>query len=154
MPLLKTGFICLLLFVCAARAAAQPHLRTKEGTFKKPELFRDLPTRMKVTVQTLAPLLQKEVGERVTISLSPDFLFSGVVVSRSSAAETRYKTVVLKSTNRRGATFTITALRNSDGRYRYNAQLLSMKHSDAYELVETKGAFALQKTEAAELVSE
>lgn len=154
MKLLKTGFFCLLLFLCSARAAAQLVPYTKDAVVLKPELFRDLPRRMDVNTHVLAPLLQKEEGERVSIHLASGFLFTGVVVSKSPAAETRYKTVVLKSTNRPGAAFTITAIRKSNGRYQYSGRMLSLKHSDAYEMVEEGGRFALQKRALSDLVSE
>jgi hypothetical protein len=154
MKLLNTGFLCLLLSLCAAPIAAQIVPHTKDVTVKKPELFRDLPKRMDVNAQALAPLLQKEVGERVTVSLASGFLFSGVVVSKSSAAEVRYKTVVLKDANRPGAAFTVTGVRKPDGTYRYSGRLLSLQHSDAFELVEERGQLALEKKELDELVSE
>ena len=154
MPLVKTGTLCLLLLLCATCAIAQTSPQLRDGAASKPQLFRDLPRQLQVGLQTLAPLLQKEVGERVTFPLSPSFAFSGIVVSKSDAAETRYKTVVLKCTNRPGAGFTVSAIRRPDGSYRYQGQLLSLHHSDAYELVETYGRFTLEKRDAADLVSE
>jgi hypothetical protein len=154
MKFLNTGFLCLLLFLSAARSAAQIVPHTKDVDVKKPELFRDLPSRMDVNALALAPLLQKEVGDRVMVSLHSGFLFSGIVVSKSAASEVRYKTVVLKATDRPGAAFTITAVRKPDGTYRYSGRLLSLQHSDAFELVEERGQLALEKKELAELVSE
>lgn len=151
---MKTGFFCLLLFLCATRAAAQPSFPTKDISVKKPELFRDLPKRIAVEPQRFLPLLQKEIGAHVSLMLHSGFPISGVVVSKSDAAETRYKTVVLKCTNRSGAALAITAVRQSDGSYRYSGRLLSLHHSDAYELVEDAGQFALQKLDASDLVTE
>ena len=154
MNLLKTGMVCLLLSVCAARAAAQDLPQGRTAASKQPELFRDLPRQMNVSMQTLAPLVEKEIGARVTFPLASGILFSGIVVSKSDAAETRYKTVVLKCTDRAGAAFTLSAVRTPAGTYRYSGRMLSLHHSDAYELVEEQGQFALQKRAAAEIVSE
>jgi len=154
MKLLKTGTFCLLLSLCIGRTSAQNSLLSKDVTFKKPELFRDLPKRMNLNLEPFTQLLQKEVGEQIRVSLASGFLFTGVVVSKSDAAEQRSKTVVIKSTNRPGAALTVTGIRKSDGTYQYSGRMLSFKHSDAYELIEENGAFALQKKNLDDLVSE
>src|SRR6476620_11942209 len=154
MKILKTGLLSLLLSVCIARAGAQSIGATKEGTFNKTELFRDLPHRMEVSRQALAPLLQNNVGEKVSIPLASGFTLDGVVVSKSNAAERRYKTVVIKSTNRPGASFTITGIQKADGTMQYSGRMLSLKNSDAYEMKEDGGRLALEKTTLADLVSE
>lgn len=154
MKLLKTGICCLLLSLCAVRSSAQDHHFTKDADFKKPELFHDLPQRMNLNLQSFAQLLQKELGDRISLPLASGFLFAGVVVSKSDASEMRSKTVVIKSSNRPGAALTITGIRKNDGSYRYSGRLLSLKHSDAYEMVEAEGNFALEKKNLADLVSE
>jgi hypothetical protein len=157
MPLLKTGLFGLLLFVCATRTSAQNVSVARDvnkiSTSKKPELFHDLPNRMDVNTPLLASLLQKDVGTTVQVPLS-GFMLTGVVVSKSSAAEQRYQTVVIKAMNRPGATFAVTSARKSDGSYQYSGHMLSLQNSDAYELVEEGGRFALQKKELSDLVSE
>lgn len=158
MPLLKTGLFGLLLFVCVLRATAQANTLSRDAisnsTSRKQELFHDLPKRMSVNQQLLAPLLQKELGAPVRVSLASGFELTGIVVSKSDAAEERYKTVVIRATNRPGATFAITGVRKNDGSYRYSGRMLSLKSSDAYELVEEKEGFVLQKRDASELVTE
>ena len=155
MKILKTGLLGLLFTLCAACAFAQRIGPAKtETSFNKPELFRDLPNRMDVSQQSLAPLLQNNVGEKVSIPLASGFTFDGVVVSKSNAAERRYKTVVIKSTNRPGASFTITGLQKADGTMQYSGRMLSLKHSDAYEMKEDGGRLALEKTPLDDLVSE
>jgi hypothetical protein len=154
MKLLKTGIICLLVNLCATCAFAQPNIPGKDAAARKPELFHDLPRRMNMNAHLFEPLLQKEIGETVNIPLADDFVFQGVVVSKSDASEVRSKTVVIRSSNRSGAALTITGIRNADGSYRYNGRLLSLKYRDAYEMVETDGRFALEKKELSDLVTE
>jgi hypothetical protein len=117
-------------------------------------MFYDLPQRMALNKHALAPLLQKEVGEKVSVPMAGAFTFMGMVVSKSDASETRSKTVVIKSADRPGAALTITGIANGDGTYRYSGRMLSLKHSDAYEMVEEAGELQLQKTELSDLVSE
>ena len=154
MPFVKTGLFGLLLFVCAYHTSAQSIALARKTDLPKPKLFSDLPKRMDVNMPMLAPLLQKEVGAPVHVTLSSGFVLDGVVVSKSDAAEQRYKTVVIRATNRPGATFTITGVRKTDGTYRYSGRMLSLKSSDAYELTENGSGFALQKHDASELVTE
>lgn len=154
MKLLKTAAFCVLLSLCYAPASAQPHHLTKEGDLKKTELFSDLPQRMDWNSHLFSQLLDKEVGERVSVPLTSSFTFLGVVVSKSSAADVRSKTVVLKSGDRDGAALTVTGVRKENGTYQYSGRMLSLKHSDAFELVEEGGRFALQKRRLDDLVSE
>jgi len=153
MKTLKTAALCALLTFCITTASAQLHASTKE-TVRKPRLFYDLPQRMALNKQSLAPLLQKEIGENVSVPMAGSFTFTGRVVSKSDASETRSKTVVIKSADRPGAALTITGIANGDGTYRYSGRMLSLRHSDAYEMVEEAGELQLQKTELSDLVSE
>jgi hypothetical protein len=153
MKTLKTAAFCALLTLSFASASAQLHASTKEAV-RKPRLFYDLPQRMAINKQSLAPLLQKEIGENVSVPMAGAFTFLGKVVSKSDASETRSKTVVIKSTDRQGAALTITGIANSDGTYRYSGRMLSLKHSDAYEMIEEAGELQLQKKELTDLVSE
>jgi hypothetical protein len=153
MKTLKTAALCALLTFCVTSACAQIHASTKE-TVRKPRLFYDLPQRMALNKHALAPLLQKQIGEKVTVPMAGAFTFTGTVVSKSDASETRSKTVVIKSEDRPGAALTITGIANGDGTYRYSGRMLSLRHSDAYEMVEQAGELQLQKTELSDLVSE
>jgi hypothetical protein len=66
----------------------------------------------------------------------------------------RSKTVVIRSSNRQGAALTITRLQKGDGSYAYSGRMLSLAHSDAYELVGEGEQFELQKRRLDDLVSE
>lgn len=154
MKILKTGLLSLLLTLCAACASAQLVAPAQAANLRKPELFRDLPNRMEVRQQVLAPLLQNKLGDKVSVPLASGFTFDGVVVSKSNAAETRYKTVVLRSTNRPGASFTITGIQKADNTMQYSGRMLSLQHNDAYEMKDEGGQLALEKTQLEDLLSE
>jgi hypothetical protein len=151
---MKTAILCGLLSLCYARASAQIHPFATNGDFKKTELFSDLPQRMEWNSQLFAQLLEKEVGTPVSVPISPLFTFSGTVVSKSNAADVRSKTVVIKSASRAGAALTITGIKKDNGTYKYSGRMLSLKHSDAFEIVDEGGRFALQKRRLDELVTE
>lgn len=154
MNLLKTGITCLLLSLCAMSATAQTPDLTKNSRVAKPQLFSDLPPHIALNAVSFPQLLQKNIGEKISLPLAPGVIFQGVVVSKSDASDVRSKTVVIKSSNRQGAALTITGIQKKDGNYRYSGRMLSLKHSDAYEMVEQDGRFALQKTALNELVTE
>ena len=153
MKLLKTVAFCVLLGVCHASASAQTHPLTREEHLKKPVLFNDLPRRMEWNQPVFSLLLEKQVGEAISLPIAPQFTFKGVVVSKSTA-DVRSKTVVIRSSNRPGAALTVTGVRKENGTYKYSGRLLSLKHSDAFEIVEEDGRFALQKRSLDELMSE
>jgi hypothetical protein len=151
---MKTAALCVLLSLCYARTSAQTHPFATTVALKKPELFTDLPQRMAWNTPLFSQLLEKEIGAPVRLPITHGFIFSGLVVSKSDAADTRSKTVVIKSTDRGGAALTITGIRGENGTYKYSGRMLSLKHSDAFELVEEGGLFALEKRRLDELVSE
>jgi hypothetical protein len=155
MNLLKTAACCVLL-LCGAPVFAQitPHPTSINAGLKKLELFNDLPSRMLWNRQAVAQLLEKEVGAHVDVPLTPGFIFSGTVISKSDARDTRSKTVVIKSSNRPGAALTLTRIKKEDGSFKYSGRMLSLAHSDAYELVKEGDGFELQKRRLDDLVSE
>lgn len=153
MKILKTGLPCLLFSLCAISASAQLVAHTKDATPRKPELFHDLPQQLDVPLQTVAPLLQKEVGENVSVLLKTGFLFRAVVVSKSAAAEKRYQTIVLKGTDR-PASMMVTAAHAADGTVHYSGRILSLNHRDAFEITEASGRLVLEKKDLADLVTE
>lgn len=154
MKLLKTTALGVLLSLSFTFSHAQVVPAVKEAEAHKPKIFSDLPPKISFNIHMLEALLANEVGTPVNMLISPGFSFQGHVVSKSDAADTRVHTIVIRSTNRSGATLTFTRISNGDGSYSYNGRILSMKHSDALEIVQEQGKFALVKKEFSELLME
>jgi hypothetical protein len=154
MKLLKTTALGVLLSLSFTFAHAQLNPAVKEAEEHKPRIFSDLPPKISFNIHMLEAVLATEVGTRINLLIAPGFSFQGHVVSKSDASEKRVNTIVIRSTNRSGATLTFTRITNTDGSYSYNGRILSMKHSDALEIVPEKGGFALVKKEFNELLME
>lgn len=154
MKILKTAALCVLLSLCYASVSAQVNALTSQSHLQKRKMFSDLPQRMALNDLSFTSLLQKEVGEKISFQVASGFMFQGVVVSKSDARDIHSKTVVIKSTNRQGAALTLTGISKNDGTYSYSGRMLSMKHSDAYEIVEAGGQYAFEKKSLNDLVSE
>ncbi len=154
MKILKTGALCVLTCLCYASTYAQQATLVHEVDYNKPKIFADLPHKLQVNEQTLETLLKKEPGEKIHFAFGPQFNFQGVVVSKSDPATAGTQTVVIKSTNRQGATLTISRNTHTDGTYNYIGRLLSFKHGDAYEITQENGQFVLVKKHLHDLFDE
>ena len=154
MKLLKTTALGVLLSLSFTFSHAQLVPAVKEAEPQKPRIFSDLPAKISFNIHMLEALLGNEVGTRVNMLIAPGFTFQGHLVSKSDASETRVNTIVIRSTNRSGATLTFTRITNGDGSYSYNGRMLSMNHSDAFEIVQEQGKFALVKKEFSDLLME
>jgi hypothetical protein len=154
MKILKTGAICVLTCLCYVHSGAQQPTYVNESVYTKAKIFDDLPTKVQLSLPMLESLLSDEVGKKVSFSLGQRYQFHGVVVSKSDAADTQTKTVVVKATNRQGVTFTFTRLSNTDGGYTYGGRMLSFKHGDAFDIVEEEGKLVLVKKDLHNLFDE
>jgi hypothetical protein len=153
MKILKTSAICVLLSVCYFTSSAQA-ITLNETDQRKPHLFSDMPEKMKLKITDLETLLDLPVGSSVNTSIAGNFHFQGTVVSTSAITNTGSKTVVIKSTNRKGATLTFTKATGSNGTVKYLGRIISMKNGDAFEIVKENGQYILQKKALYDLVSE
>jgi hypothetical protein len=76
------------------------------------------------------------------------------VVSKSDPIDPKVKSVVIRSTNRLGATMTFTRVTKEDGSYSYLGRIISYKNSDAYEFAQENGSYVLVKKHLYDLFNE
>src|SRR5215211_7182757 len=149
----KTGAICVPLFLCCLFSRAQNQKTPfNEPDYNKPKLFADLPAKMNLKVSETETLFKFSVGATVSIELTDHFLFKGTIVSR--ADEASVKTVVIRSTNRPGASFTFTRTTNADKSFTYLGRIISRNNGDAFEIAQENGQYVLQKKNLYDLISE
>ncbi|MGZ3840385.1 MAG: hypothetical protein ACXVMS_10830 [Flavisolibacter sp.] len=153
MKILSTSAICALLIASCLGAGAQS-IPLNETPQNQARLFADLPERLRVRISDFESLLQMPLGATVNTFLAPGFNFQGVVVSTSPETDKNIKSVVVRSTNRKGATLTFTQTTKPDGTVRYLGRIISMKNGDAYEVVKEDDQYLLQKRNLADLVVE
>lgn len=153
MKTLKTSTVAVLLSLCFFTSSAQSAFPA-EPDYHKPKIFADLPEKMGCNIHMLEVLLGTQVGDKINLMIAPGFTFQGSVVSRSDASDIRVSSIVIRCSNRSGAVLTFTRISNSDGSFSYNGRILSMKHSDAFEIMQENGQFSLVKKEFNDLLME
>lgn len=120
----------------------------------KPKRFADLPGKMPLQPASLESLLQFPVGSKVSVTVARGFSLTGVVVSKSGPIDPAVHSVVIKSTNRPGATFTFTRIREEDGRFSYSGRMLNREAGDALEIALEGSTYVLRKKASHELIIE
>lgn len=145
------AFFCLSYYCSTAQERKIP---VNQPDYNKPRLFTDLPGKMNLKISDMESLFRLPVGTPVTADISGDFNFKGTVVSKSDDRDTAVQSVVIRSTNRQGAVFTFTKIRNSDGNYVYKGRILSKNNSDAFDIIKENDQYVLQKKNYHDIVSE
>jgi len=150
---LKSAAICVLLCICYAGTFAQISHSSKTD-HEKPLLFSDLPEKIGVNVPALETLLDLPAGKNIQIPFGLSFNLSGVIISKSDVNYPNVKTVIIKSSNRKGATFTFTRIRKEDGSFSYLGRMFSYNHSDAFEIMFENGQYFLAKKKSLDIINE
>ena len=147
MKFLKTSALGVLLSVCMFQAAAQQDTRdtkklpVSKYDYNKPKLFKDLPDRITVSLKNFDDVFDLEVGKTVDLPFASNFPFSGTVVSKAEDAAANVKSIVIKSTNKVGATLALSRTINANNTISYNGRIMSFQHGDAYEIANENGAY-------------
>lgn len=151
MKVLKTSAIGAFLTLCVLYASAQQKVPLTEPNYNKPRIFDDLPQKMKLRVSDLKELLSLPEGASVKTFLADNFLFKGIVVSTAGSETVR--SVVIRSTDRKGATLTFTET-IKDGGYKYLGRVISLDNGDAFDIVQEDNQYVLQKKNLYDIISE
>jgi hypothetical protein len=148
MKFLKTSALGVLLSVCMLQVAAQQDtkkLPVSQYDYNKPKLFKDLPDRINVPLKNFDNVFDFEVGKSVDLPFASNFQFSGTVVSKAEDVASNVKSIVIKSTNKVGATLALSRMINPDNTITYRGRIMSFKHGDAYEIANENGSYYLVK---------
>lgn len=148
MKFLKTSALGVLLSVCMLQVAAQQDtkkLPISQYDYNKPKLFKDLPDRINVPLKNFDNVFDLEVGKSVDLPFASNFQFTGTVVSKAEDVASNVKSIVIKSTNKIGATLALSRMINPDNTITYRGRIMSFKHGDAYEIANENGSYYLVK---------
>jgi hypothetical protein len=148
MKFLKTSALGVLLSVCMLQVEAQQDtkkLPISQYDYNKPKLFKDLPDRINVPLKNFDNVFDLEVGKSVDLPFASNFQFSGTVVSKAEDVASNVKSIVIKSTNKVGATLALSRMINPDNTITYRGRIMSFKHGDAYEIANENGSYYLVK---------
>jgi hypothetical protein len=151
----KLSALALGMLLIFLQASAQDHsIPLNEPDYNKPKLFADLPQRMTLKTAGIEALFNAALGTSISYRVADNFNWEGTVVSRSDAADATVKSVVIRSTNRLGATFTFTRTQKTDGSFTYIGRIMSRNNGDAFEIVLENGQYMLAKKNLYDLLSE
>lgn len=150
---LKTGIICLLFILACTAAEAQSDL-VREPDNNRPSLFQQLPQRLNCRLSNLQSLLHAQTGQQVNINIADNLVFQGVVSSVANRENGKIGSVVIRSTNFKGAALSFSKIINEDGSIQYAGRIISFQHGDAYEIQFEKGQYVFIKKGFYDLVNE
>src|SRR6185436_12216873 len=97
------------------------------------------PQKMDLHITALENIFQLQVGSTVRLQVTDALLFEGTIVSKSDAQDAGVKSIVIRSSNMGGATFTFTKTGGTSGSPSYIGRIMSRNNSDAYEIAMEKG---------------
>lgn len=155
---LRTAALCAVMALSAMGSFAQEKTNAvpiNEPDYNKPKLFAGLPDKVQVSTETLSSLFNTTLGRSASIAISEEshFQFNGEVVS-SGTKNPQVQSVVIRSTNFNGATFSVSKATNADGTVSYRGRIISFKHGDFYNLENQNGQYILVKKNFYDLVNE
>jgi hypothetical protein len=116
-------------------------------------LFTNLPSRLAVRLSDCESLLNLPVGAVVQSTIADGLTWTGRVVSKSKDGQP-YQTIVIRSTDRQGASFSLTKTQDETGVVRFRGRIVSLGHGDAFNLVLQEGRYYLIKQNLDEVVTE
>ena len=145
-PLRKTT---LMLLLCLTTAATQA-----QGTSTQlPKIFSNFPDEMPLTANTLRDAFSAREGEDVSLQLSSNFNFSGVVLG-NEVKYSNLKTMIVKSQVFGGAIFQLSQVTNEDNSISYVGRIINNDAFDGFEIKKRNGMYHLQKFETKKILQD
>src|SRR5215469_3650796 len=118
-------------------------LPVNEPDYNKPKLFADLPDRIDFNPKDFVGVFDLQPGQSTNLQISSTFNFSGKIVSKSSEANS--SSVVIRMIDRPGARLIISKVIDENNSEKYLGRIISIKHSDCYEIVLENGQYYFKK---------
>lgn len=154
---LRTALIIVGISCFNATSYAQEgKVPINEPDYNKPKQFDQLPARIAVTPAELDQVIHFQTGKKTTISFTSksSLQLEGQVVSVADNTDQNFQSVVFRSTNFPGASFTVSKKILDDGSISYTGRIISFQHADLFELKNENGNYFLVKRNFYDLVNE
>ena len=153
---LKLVAISMSIIFCSVCSIAQKiqnrSVSVNEPDYNKPKLFGDLPERINFDPNALSSLLNTQVGQSISILVTPRFSISGQVISKAN--DQNSTSVAVRLTNRLGARLIFTKLTDPNNSIKYIGRIISLKHADSYEIISENDQYYLKKKAVYDLMTE
>jgi hypothetical protein len=154
---LCTLSLCLCITLSSFIASAQEsNSLAKQPDYSRPKLFTNLPEKIKVDLNQVNSLFDKQAGQEARLSATENqsVQFEGNVVFSVTNNDSKLKSVMLSLPSFPGARLSITRLTNEDGTTIYAGRILSFQHGDAYLLQKEDDGYVFVKKNFYNLVNE
>ncbi|MDX2046159.1 MAG: hypothetical protein SFU87_05205 [Chitinophagaceae bacterium] len=124
------------------------------GLFPQSYLFKAVPDSVICNEEGISKIFELAAGSTITINFSENFLLKGTI--RSSAQKYTYlKSVIIESSNYRGAVFSVSMKTDNEGVVLYSGRILSSKHDDGLELrLNDEGLYYLKKIKVSNAIKD
>ena len=120
----------------------------------KPKQFNNYPTVINCSETVLSQIFASATGQRVNLSFSDNFLFSGNVTS-NAVKYSNLQSAVIQSPDFNNTVFNISRLINADNSITYVGRIINTKYFDGYELKRnTSGNYQLLKIETDKVIQD
>jgi hypothetical protein len=155
MNYLIRGFITSILICFLIGGNAQQFTPpVNQPNYNRPKLFSDLPDTILFPASLLSVIINLKEGQNTNINISAKFPFPGTVTSITDKYNSTIKSVIIKSTNRPGAGFTLSQTTEPEGMVSYNGRILSFQSGDGFELQYNDGKYYLIKRNFYDMVND
>jgi hypothetical protein len=144
---------CISFFCITGFAQLQKQtLPVNEPDYNKPKLFADLPDRIDIDLKNFVGLFELQPGQPTNVLVNSTVNFSGQVISKASGVNSI--SVVVRLTDRPGARLIFSKVIDENNSEKYLGRIISIKHSDCYEIVSENGQYYFKKKGIYDLMSE
>ena len=144
----------ILLFALFSFTSFAQNIPINEPNYSKPKLFQDLPERILIQVSALQSLLDNPISVTVNVQLADNFPVQGHIVSYANKYNSAIQSVVIALTNRIGASFSLSKIKDTDGSVKYTGRIISMQHGDGFEISFEDGQYYLVKKTFNNMINE
>lgn len=117
----------------------------------RPKLYAAYPSTISIDKVSIETLLSNTPGTLVSMPLTADFTFEGVVFSNTTKYNNMH-TVMLRSVQNPQSVFQVTKIENKEKVISYSGRILNNNAADGYEIKYNNGEYFLQKFETAKIL--
>lgn len=142
---LKQLAVLVFLMGTVVSTSAQENPSVSKDSGEKTSYFRQFKDKIEFRTPEMKLALQNRKGQKTRIYLAPDFTFEGEVTEKTNP-HSRLSSMIMRSSNLKGAIFTLSEIREEDGTVSYTGRIFHPESGEAYLLTRDKDKYYFVKT--------
>lgn len=111
-----------------------------------PEVFAAYPNTVSVSVPAIDNSFANKADDQVSLMLSPEFTFTGTVLSNRNVYD-NLQTILVRSAENAESVLQLSKIINADKSVSFSGRILNKSAADGYELKNEGGTYFLKKIE-------